>query len=553
MRGLVGGVRQSGVTAVGSRDNIDVSTLRAWMRHVGSGEVSRPTFEWLEGGTLPQQFAETAIRFPHRRALAFPQEGVEQTHGELDDAAGRLAGWLLTRNFVPGDRAILCGYNSLAFVIAYMAVLRAGGVVVLVDPALAAPELAHLVDDSGAVVAFADSASGATFRGSVATVISLDEPLPKGLVAEPAAFDEDATAILAYTSGTTGTPKGVLLTHTNVLASVRAVTRSWRWTPDDVVFHALPLTHQHGLGGVNAALVTGSCATVMRSFDPGTFVASAVESRATVLLAVPAMYERLLGAGVGLEALMASRGGTLRLAVSGSAPLSQELFRRLADCLGEPVLERYGTTESGLDVSNPYDGPRLPGCIGLPLPGVEVRIVGPDGTSVRSGENGELLVRGPQVADAYWMNPQATVEAIDEDGWFRTGDIAQSDSDSGYVRITGRIKELIITGGYNVYPREVELVLETHPAVLEAAVAGVASDQWGEEVMAWIVPVAGGQLDTAELLAHAKARLASYKCPKQWAFVERLPRNSLGKLLRKELRISPLASRSDRAASPVHE
>jgi malonyl-CoA/methylmalonyl-CoA synthetase len=265
------------------------------------------------------------------------------------------------------------------------------------------------------------------------------------------------------------------------------------------------------------------------------------------------MYERLLSAGAGLETLLVSRGGTLRLAVSGSAPLSEELFARLADRFGEPVLERYGTTETGLDVSNPYDGPRLSGCIGLPLPGVDVRVVGPDGTSLSSGENGELLLRGPQVCPSYWNNPQATQDAFDEDGWFRTGDIAQFDAESGYLRITGRKKELIISGGHNVYPREVEMAIETHPAVAEAAVAGIASTQWGEEVVAWVVARDGVELDAKQLLAHAKARLASYKCPKRFALVESLPHNNLGKLLRSELPIAQFLTQSDHLVAPVHE
>jgi malonyl-CoA/methylmalonyl-CoA synthetase len=540
-------------SSTGSPKQPSAENLRAWARHVGSGEQSALVFEWLTGGTLAQQFAATASNSPHRRALVFPQEGVARTHGELDVAASRLAGWLSKRGFGLGDRAILCGHNSLAFVIAYLAILRAGGVVVLASPQLAAPELTYLVRDSAAAVAFTDGASGATFADAVTMVINLDDPLPEGPAIGPVAVGEDAGAILAYTSGTTGTPKGVLLTHTNLLASIRAAARSWRWSPDDVVVHALPLTHQHGLGAVHAALLTGSCAAVLRSFDPATFAAIALEQRATVFFAVPVMYERLLAGGESLETLHAKRGGTVRLAVSGSAPLSEGLFDRVAKSLGEPVLERYGTTESGLNVSNAYDGPRLSGCIGLPLPGVEVRVVGPGDASMAPGEDGELLVRGPQVCRGYWKNSAATKEAFEVDGWFRTGDIARYDSDSGYLRITGRKKELIITGGYNVYPREVELAIETHPGVAEAAVAGIASEQWGEEVVAWVVAVDAAQLDAAQLVVHTKARLASYKCPKRFAFVERLPRNNLGKLLRNELPLAEFQPTSNPPPPRVHE
>jgi malonyl-CoA/methylmalonyl-CoA synthetase len=327
-------------------------------------------------------------------------------------------------------------------------------------------------------------------------------------------------AMLAYTSGTTGAPKGVPLTHANVLASTRGVVKAWRWTADDVLVHALPLSHQHGLSGVHLSLLCGSSAVVFSGFDPAALTGAIREHRATVLFAVPAMYERLHAwDGIGDADL-----SSLRLAVSGSAPLPAALAERVAEWLGQPPLERYGSTEAGLDVSNVSDGPRRPGRVGWALPGIEVRL---------DGEDGEILVRGPQVFDGYWNRPEATAEALTADGWFRTGDLGRLDDDDASLEITGRSKELIISGGLNVYPREVEAALEDHPAVAQVAVAGVPSERWGEEVVAFVVPA--GDLDGDALIAHCRERLSAYKCPKRVVALDELPVNRMGKVQRDAL------------------
>jgi malonyl-CoA/methylmalonyl-CoA synthetase len=327
-------------------------------------------------------------------------------------------------------------------------------------------------------------------------------------------------AMLAYTSGTTGAPKGVPLTHANVLASTRGVVKAWRWSADDVLVHALPLSHQHGLSGVHLSLLCGSRAVVFSRFDPAELTGAIAAHHATVLFAVPAMYERLdAWDGIGGTDL-----GSLRLAVSGSAPLSPALAERVQGWLGQLPLERYGSTEAGLDVSNAYDGPRLPGRVGWALPGIEVRL---------DGDDGEILVRGPQVFEGYWRRPDATAEALTGDGWFRTGDLGRLDDEDGSLEITGRSKELIISGGLNVYPREVEAALEDHPAVAQVAVAGVPSERWGEEVVAFVV--AAGDLDADALIAHARERLSAYKCPKRVVALDELPVNRMGKVRRDAL------------------
>jgi malonyl-CoA/methylmalonyl-CoA synthetase len=348
-------------------------------------------------------------------------------------------------------------------------------------------------------------------------VWDLDAELPVGPpLAAPSPASDDV-ALLAFTSGTTGRPKGVPLTHGNLLASVRGVLEAWRWSVDDVLVHALPLSHQHGLSGVNATLLAGSRAALLSSFDPAELCATIARERATVLFAVPAMYDRLIA----WEGLGDADLTSLRLAVSGSAPLSPTLFERVAEALGQPPLERYGSTETGLSVSNPYEGPRKPGKVGLPLPGVELDIV-----------DDEVVLRGPQVFAGYEGRPEETAAAFLDGGWFKTGDLGRIDPEDGYLEITGRCKELIVTGGLNVSPREVELALEEHPAVARVVVVGVPSEEWGEEVVAVVVPAGGAAPDAEALIARARERLSAYKCPKRVMLVDELPANRMGKVQR---------------------
>jgi malonyl-CoA/methylmalonyl-CoA synthetase len=431
-------------------------------------------------------------------------------------------------------------------VIAYLGSLRAGATVVLANPSYTEAELDHLVGDSDAVLALAAGAA-LTRLAAVARrhqrlreVVDLESLAPTELgpgselggapAREPTAPDPQRAAILAYTSGTTGKPKAVPLTDANVLSSIRGATRAWRWTPDDVLVHSLPLFHQHGLGGVHATLLAGSRAVIQSRFDPARLCGAIEATRATVLFAVPSVYARLPeSTGVALR--------SLRLLVSGSAPLSPSLSELIAELAGQPVLERYGTTESGLDVSNPYDGERLPGTVGLALPGVEVAVADSDGQPVRDGEDGEIVVRGPQVFAGYRGAPDATAEAFHPGRWFRTGDVGRVEASNGYLRITGRIRELIISGGMNVYPREVEFALEAHPAVARAAVVGVPSPRWGEEVVAAVVPAPQRPSpDGEELLEFARSRLAPYKCPKRVMLVSDLPVNAMGKVVAAEVR-----------------
>lgn len=501
----------------------------AWRVHAG-GQVP----EGLADGNLARAFHETSAG--RHGAPALTIEGGSVTHGELDHRAARVAGWLASRGVGPGDRVLLCAPNAIALVVAYVGTLRAGATAVPVGAALTEPELRQITSRAAPAVAFAAGPALASVRTIAAgswPVVDLDGGLVEveatGDPLEPVEVPASATAILAFTSGTTGRPKGVPLSHANLLSSIRAVMLAWRWSGEDVLVHALPLSHQHGLGGVHATLLTGSRAVIHARFEPDRLAAAIEDERASVLFAVPAIYRRLAEE----ERVTAAAFGSVRLAVSGSAPLSPALFERVAELLGREPLERYGTTESGLDTSNPYDGPRRPGGVGLPLPGVEMAIAGPDGEPLDPGADGEIVFRGPQVFEGY-ADEEDAAGAFHPGGWFRTGDIGRVDPADGSLSITGRSKEVIISGGLNVYPREVELALEEHPGVDAVAVVGVPSERWGEEVVAFVVT--SGRASTADLDAFARGRLAAYKCPKRVLPIAELPTNPMGKLDRGRLR-----------------
>jgi acyl-CoA synthetase (AMP-forming)/AMP-acid ligase II len=485
----------------------------------------------LGDATIPGLAAASADRVPDRAALAI--DGDEITHAELNAGAARVAGWLAARAG-PGDRVLLAARSSVGFVRCYLGALRAGAVVVLASPAYTAAELAHLVTDSGAAIAFADSGPARLLASLPDPPLTVHPAEVPGCPAYPAIVPEPGdTALLAYTSGTTGKPKAVPLTHRALLTSIRVAMAAWGWRENDVLAHALPLFHQHGLAGVHAVLAAGGTAHIRSRFTAAGLAGDIRRHRATVLFAVPTMYQALLDDGQDHGGLLAG----LRLAVCGSAPLTAHLAERLAIELGRAPLVRYGLTETGLNVSHTAADIR-PGSVGLPFPGALVRLrAGP--APAPFGADGEIQVRGPHVFHGYAGNQSATDEAFTPDGWFRTGDIGRVDPVSGHLAIRGRIKEMIISGGLNVYPREVETVLEEHPSVAEAAVAGVPHPRWGEQVTAWVTLRAGHDFDEAALIAHARTVLAGYKCPKRVYVLPALPRTPLGKLRRAALTAPP--------------
>jgi acyl-CoA synthetase (AMP-forming)/AMP-acid ligase II len=543
-----------------------------WRAHLpGTGDV--PAYvDRLGEATIPELAAASAGRVPDRVAVTVDGEPI--THAELDADAARIAGWL-ARRLQPGDRVLLAAGSGLGFLRCYLGSLRAGAVVVLAHPGCTAPELAHLVSDSGAGIAFAGHGPARLLAGLPAPPLTVDvtgpPPGTPGRAGRRIRAGPGDTALLAYTSGTTGRPKGVPLTHRQLVTSIRSAMAAWRWSADDVLVHALPLYHQHGLGGVHATLIAGGTSHVRSKFTPADITGTVQATHASVLLGVPTMYQALLTAATGTggppaDASMGgaappsgagappgtSVGGTaprgeadgpppdtrpalagLRLAVCGSALLSPALAERLPAVLGRLPLVRYGTTESGLNISNTCGEPHG-GTIGVPLPGIMARIWS-EGTEPAAGQDGEIQLRGPQVFGGYWNDPVATAAAFTPDGWFRTGDIGRVDPASGHLVIRGRSKEMIITGGLNVYPQEVEIVLESHPSVAEAAVAGVPHERWGEQVTAWVVMRPGGEFDEHGLIAHARTALAAYKCPKRVFALAALPRNHVGKIVRSAL------------------
>jgi malonyl-CoA/methylmalonyl-CoA synthetase len=444
---------------------------------------------------------------------------------ELESRSRRAAHVLLDAGLQPGDRFVLSGASSAGLVVTYIGALRAGLVVVPLNTGYTRDEVSRIVGDARPAGAAVDDDERGSWvveaAGHPITVFGVnidDTRMSDGCGSYADRLDgaaSDDIALLIYTSGTTGRPKGAALTHGNLLASCAGVELAWRWTTEDRLLLTLPLFHVHGLGaGLHGVLCAGSSCELRPRFE----LADVAERAAGVSMffGVPTMYTRLAAS----DAVAALR--PLRLLVSGSAPLAPSVAAAVGEACGQIPLERYGMTETVMLTSNPYDGPRKPGTVGFPFPGVSVRLSVSD----------EIEVSGANVIASYWEQPEATAEAFTEDGWFRTGDLGTFDED-GYLSIIGRSKELIITGGFNVYPREVEERLLTHPDVREVAVVGRPSAEWGEEVTA--VVVAERPVSPEALRAHAAGGLVGYKVPKRFEFASELPRNALGKVLRSEL------------------
>jgi malonyl-CoA/methylmalonyl-CoA synthetase len=490
----------------------------SWERHLPPGMLP-DRVDLLEDGSLPAAWARRWAADGTRPVLH--DAGRWISAAELEERSRAVAGRLAGAGLEPGDRVVTSAESSADLVVTHIAALRLGLVVVPVNGAYREREVSHIVRDARPRAAVVDDRERGAWIEHAATgsvrVVGPEVDLPD---AEPPPLDRGATddgAMLCYTSGTTGAPKGALLTHGNLLASPAALALAWRWSGDDRLVLALPLFHVHGLGvGLHGTLLAGASAVLQPRFDAHAVLDAARAEHATLFFGVPTMYERLARCGRVREL------GALRLCVSGSAPLPADLHARIAHESGVAVLERYGLTETVMNASNPYAGERRAGTVGFALPGVQIRL----------GGAGEILVRGPNVFPGYWQRPEATHAAFGDDGWFHTGDVGAFDDD-GYLRIVGRTKELIISGGYNVYPREVEDVLRGYAGVVDVAVVGKPSDEWGEVVTAVIV--ADAPVDVDALLEYAAVELAPYKCPRVVRVVDELPRNALGKVLRSEL------------------
>jgi long-chain acyl-CoA synthetase len=489
---------------------------------------------------LASLLAESAERSPEAPAIRLGE--VELSYGELDDRSARLATLLRRRGIEPGDRIGVMLPNVPEFPVTYYGVLRAGGIVVPMNVLLKRREIAFYLEDSGAKLLLAwhgfctEARDGAADAGAGLIEVepgefaeTLDELEPTGEVVETA---EDDTAVILYTSGTTGKPKGAELTHANLArnADVSARTTS-EIAAGDVVLGALPLFHSFGQTvAMNASLSVGACLTLVPKFVPGEALATMQRDGVTHFYGVPTMFGALLHHPE-RESFDTS---SLRICITGGASMPVEVLRGFEDAFGAKVMEGYGLSEtSPVACSNHPDRERKAGSIGTPIEGVEMRVVDENDEEVAQGEVGEIVIRGHNIMKGYWQRPDATEEAM-RGGWFHSGDMARVDGD-GFFYIVDRKKDLIIRGGYNVYPREVEEVLYEHPKIREAAVLGIPHDEWGEEIGAAVVLMEGEGLAPEEVSAYVKDRIAAYKYPRVVWFIDELPKGPTGKILKREI------------------
>jgi malonyl-CoA/methylmalonyl-CoA synthetase len=467
-------------------------------------------------------------RQPEAVCLEIPG-GRSYTYADLEAESARYANLLLSLGLKPGDRVAVQVEKSEQTVFLYLGCLRAGMVYLPLNTAYQAGEIAHFVSDAEPGAVFCRPEARDWFKG-VAHRLELG-----GAGGQPASFPAAASApndlaCLIYTSGTTGRPKGAMLTHRNLISNARALHAAWKFQPGDVLLHALPLFHVHGLFvALHTALLNASRMIFLERFEAAQVLQ--LLPRATVFMGVPTYYVRLL-AEAGFSKASCAR---MRLFVSGSAPLALDTFDEFRSRSGHAILERYGMTETGMNTSNPYDGERRGGTVGMPLPGIEVRVVNDADAPLAAGSTGHIQVRGPNVMSGYWKLPEKNSEEFTADGFFRTGDVGVYDA-RGYLSIVGRAKDMVISGGYNVYPKEIELLLDELPQVRESAVFGVPHPDFGEAVVAALVLAPGTTLTEQAVIAHVKGKLANFKVPKRVVFLPELPRNAMGKVLKADLR-----------------
>jgi long-chain acyl-CoA synthetase len=498
------------------------------------------------GLNLASIVTESAERSPDSPAIRLG--GGELSYAALDDRSARLAALLRGRGVEQGDRIGVMLPNVPDFPVAYYGVLRAGGIVVPMNVLLKQREIAFYLEDSGAELllawhGFAEEArEGAAEAGAElievepsAFAAALAELNPVPDLAETA---EDDTAVILYTSGTTGKPKGAELTHANLARNADVSSRTTcEIAGGDVVLGALPLFHSFGQTvAMNASLSVGACLTLVPKFDPGEALETMQRDRVTHFYGVPTMFGALLHHPERERYDTSS----LRTCITGGASMPVEVLRGFEDAFGAIVLEGYGLSETSPVASSNHPGQeRKPGSIGTPIEGVEMQVVDENDAPVEQGEVGEIVIRGHNIMKGYWQRPEATEEAM-RGGWFHSGDMARTDEE-GYFFIVDRKKDLIIRGGYNVYPREVEEVLYEHPKIREAAVVGIPHDEWGEEIGAAVVLHEGQELDPEEVSAYVKERIAAYKYPRVVWFLDDLPKGPTGKILKREIETPVIA------------
>jgi malonyl-CoA/methylmalonyl-CoA synthetase len=466
---------------------------------------------------------------------------------DLDRASAMLANLLQSLQLPEGSRIAVQVEKSVEAMLLYLATLRAGHVFLPLNTAYQSAEIEYFIRNAEPAVVVCSPknfgwVSKLAFQAGTKNVFTLGDDRTGSLLDraavhsdrhEPVRRGADDLAAILYTSGTTGRSKGAMLTHGNLLSNAQVLKDYWGWRPGDVLIHALPIFHVHGLFvAIHGALLNGSTMLWHAKFDPKKAIAAM--PRATMFMGVPTLYVRMLAE----PALTREAARHMRLFIAGSAPLLPETFNAWQERTGHTILERYGMSETVMLTSNPYDpkqGERRAGTVGFPLPGVSLRTVGDDGRELPRGEIGGIQVKGPNVFKGYWRMPEKTAEEFTADGWFKTGDVGQVD-ERGYVTIVGRSKDLIISGGYNVYPAEIEGYINELPGVAESALVGVPHPDFGEVGVAVVVPKGGSDVQPEQVVAALKARLANFKIPKRCFVVGELPRNTMGKVQKNLLR-----------------
>lgn len=532
-------------------------------------------------------FTENVRKYPDKVALEFIDPPLQRlTYAELDELVNRTAAYLQSFGLQPSDRVALQLSKCLEFILLHLATVRLGAISLPLNLAYPPDELKYFLEDSGAKLFFALESSKEKIQLLLSQLPELREcvflkpsqpeefnslisnspvhgglPLrglrdtPRDASTSPptnggsaqrvqdysTTDDSKNTAVIIYTSGTTGRPKGAEITHGNLISNLQSLHTAWGWTPDDVLLHVLPIFHVHGLFvALHGALHAGATTLLMRDFNAQKTLELLSSGQCTVFMAVPTIHTRLLATRNADQFNLS----TVRLITSGSDRLPDEVFTGYQQIFGYTLLERYGMTETGMNCSNPLHGERRIGSVGLPLPGVEVRIVNSEtGVTLPTGEIGDVQLRGPNVFKGYWRQPEKTAESFSPDGWFKTGDLGYLEAD-GYLTLCGRSKDLIISGGLNIYPPEVERVLAEHPSVSACAVVGCLDPEWGEKVTAVVVVNKGESVSGEELIRFCRERLAPYKSPKSIVFRNDLPRNAMGKVQKAELRKAVCAGNS---------
>ena len=481
---------------------------------------------------MPDQDFNLYTRFQKRfsahanRELLCTENNESYSYADIDRTCARLANLLVDAGAVPGDRVSAQIRKSPDAFALYLACLRGGFVFHPLNPAFRVRELEFFLDDATPKVVVCDAGNEATLRplakkAGIPSLIKLDEEHRGSEEFETVVRGKDDLAALLYSSGTTGVPKGIMLTHGNLLSNAETLVKIWQFTAEDRLLHTLPIFHVHGLFvAINCVLLSGASMRWLAAFDAEQVIDFLPEC--TVMMGVPTYYTRLLER----EDLSTEVCKQMRVFISGSAPLLKETFSEFENRTGHRILERYGMTETGMNTSNPLNGVRKPGTVGLPLPGVNVRVM---------NDIGNLQVRGPNVFAGYWQLPDKTAEDFTSDGFFDTGDQGRIDED-GYVSIVGRVKDMVITGGLKVYPKEIELFIDELSGVKECAVIGVPHPDLGEAVVAIVVPDNNASIMEQDVIQASKENFADYKVPKRAVFVKELPRNTMAKIQKASLR-----------------